>query len=74
MQFRSILGDWHGQGGLSDQYPTMNHGKLVLVLGDPSDPYRGPVDTGEVSHLCIVKGTGQERAALAQAGYKVADE
>ena len=48
MFFRTVLNDWHGHGSLTTQHPTTDRGQTVLILGDPSDPHRGPVGPREV--------------------------
>ena len=74
MFFHTVLNDWHGHGSLTAQDPTTHDGQTVLVLGDPSDPHRGPVGPREVAHLRLVEATEQERAELKLAGYVIPDE
>ena len=74
MFFRTVLNDWHGHGVLTTQHPTTHRGQAVLILGDPSDPHRGPVGPSEVAHLRIAEATEQERADLKDAGYVIPDE
>ena len=74
MRFCGVLNDWQGRGCLSSKHPTMNQGRMVLILGDPEDPHRGPVSTREVASLRIVEATDQERADLKQAGYAIPNE
>ena len=41
MRFCGVLNDWQGRGCLSSKHPTMNQGRMVLILGDPEGVHTG---------------------------------